>query len=257
MTFVSLGSIRIPALCCGIYGFKPSTSRVPYGGQKDSSVPGMDFLLPSAGPMSTDINALEVFMAQVINSRPAKLDATAIDVPWRFPTGHDIEKLRIGVLPEDPRFQLHPTVKHTLAEAIRRLAAQGHVMIPLDQTKCHIADATETAWKFFMIDDAAYRHVEAGGEPLLPSVVYTHNMARNLDDEFIPKSDLKGCDRLSQLAIFRTKRALICDDWRKIWTENNLDLVLAPSAQSTAVQHDRFGLPPYTTLTNVLDVSML
>lgn len=26
------GSIRIPALCCGTYGFKPSVARIPYGG---------------------------------------------------------------------------------------------------------------------------------------------------------------------------------------------------------------------------------
>lgn len=27
------GSIRIPALCCGTFGFKPTTDRIPMGGQ--------------------------------------------------------------------------------------------------------------------------------------------------------------------------------------------------------------------------------
>ena len=27
------GSIRIPSMCCGVIGFKPSTRRVPFGGQ--------------------------------------------------------------------------------------------------------------------------------------------------------------------------------------------------------------------------------
>lgn len=32
------GSIRIPAFCCGTYGFKPSTDRVPFGGQTNPVV---------------------------------------------------------------------------------------------------------------------------------------------------------------------------------------------------------------------------
>ncbi|KAE8155341.1 amidase signature domain-containing protein [Aspergillus avenaceus] len=209
------GSIRIPSLCCG----------------KDCTEPGMDFMLPSAGPLSHDINALEIFMKRVINAEPAQLDSSVIDVPWRSVPKLNTH-LRIGLLPEDPRFPLHPTVKHTVTEAVRKLRAQGHTIIPLDVAKCHIADSTETAWKFFMIDDAAYKH-----------------------SRFIP--DLNGRDRLSRLALFRAMRAMIMDDWRKIWVDQKLDLVLAPSAQSTAVKHNRFGLPAYTTLTNVLDVCCL
>ncbi|KAK6826950.1 hypothetical protein RU639_004614 [Aspergillus parasiticus] len=192
------GSIRIPSLCCGTYGFKPTASRVPR------------------------------------------------DLPDPPET-----QLRIDVLPEDPRFPLHPTVKHTMNEAVRRLRAQCHTIIPLDVQKCYIADATETAWEFFMINDAAYKHVAAGEEPLVPSVICTHEIARNLEYRFIP--DVNDRDRLSQLAVFRTMRALIIDGWGRIWVDHKLDLVLAPSAQSTAVKHDKVGLPAYTTLTNVLD----
>ncbi|GAB1196670.1 hypothetical protein APSETT444_005945 [Aspergillus pseudonomiae] len=246
------GSIRIPSLCCGTYSFKPTASRVPYGGQKDCTEPGMDFMLPSAGPLSHDISSLTIFMRLVINAKPARFDSSVIDVPWRGLSGQPRTQFRIGLLPEDPRFPLHPTVKHTMNEAVRKLRAQGHTVIPLDVQKCHIADATETAWKFFMIDDAAYKHVKSGEEPLVPSVVCTHNMARNLEYRFIP--DVHDHDRLSRLAVFRKMRALIVEDWRKIWIDHELDLVLAPSAQSTAVKHDKFGLPAYTTLTNVLDV---
>ncbi|KAB8208917.1 amidase [Aspergillus parasiticus] len=235
------GSIRIPSLCCGTYGFKPTVSRVPYGGQKDCTEPGMNFMLPSAGLLSHDINSLDIFMRLVINAEPARFDSSVIDT-----------QLRIDVLPEDPRFPLHPTVKHTMNEAVRRLRAQCHTIIPLNVQKCYIADATETAWEFFMINDAAYKHVAAGEEPLVPSVICTHEIARNLEYRFIP--DVNDRDRLSQLAVFRTMRALIIDEWRKIWVDHKLDLVLAPSAQSTAVKHDKVGLPAYTTLTNVLDV---
>lgn len=247
------GSIRIPSLCCGTYSFKPTASRIPYGGQKSCSQAGMDFILPSAGPLGHDVKSLEVFMKSVIKAGPAVFDSSAINVPWRSLPTMVKPMLRIGSLPEDPRFPLHPPVQRVFSEAIRKLQAEGHIVVPLPESECHVSNATETAWKLFGIDDTAYKHVQAGEEALVPSVLYTHALANNLDYKFIP--DLSKLDRLSQLAVLRTKRAVIVEAWREIWVRNNLDLVISPSAQSTAVEHDRFGLPAYTTLTNVLDVS--
>jgi amidase len=215
----------------------------------------MHFILASVGPLSYDINALEIFMRSVVNARPSLSDSSVIDLPWRSLTDESVVRLRIGLLAEDPQFPLHPPVKRTMAEAVRKLQAQGHAIIPLDAAKCHVANATEIAWKIFMIDETAYRHVHAGEEPLIPSVVYTHAMARSLGSKFIP--DLSGYDRLSQLAVLRKLRAVVIDDWRQIWVDNELDIVLSPSAQTTAVEHDRFGLPAYTTLTNIFDVSLI
>lgn len=45
------GSIRIPALCCGTFGFKPSIGRVPYAGQTGPGRPGMVGIAPVAGPL--------------------------------------------------------------------------------------------------------------------------------------------------------------------------------------------------------------
>lgn len=47
------GSVRIPALCNGQFGFKPSASRVPYGGQASPSRAGSPGVVPAAGPLST------------------------------------------------------------------------------------------------------------------------------------------------------------------------------------------------------------
>ncbi|PYH94668.1 amidase [Aspergillus ellipticus CBS 707.79] len=247
------GSIRIPSLCCGTYSFKPTENRIPYGGQKDCLQPGMDFILAFAGPLGHSVQSLEFFMKAVIGSHPARLDSTVHNVPWRSLAGQQKAALRVGVLPEDPRFPLHPTMKRALSEAARKLQAHGNTLISLENHNCHVANATETAWKLFGIDDAAYRHVQAGQEDLVPSVKYTHGQARNLGYQFIPYLSQK--DRLAQLAVLRSKRALIADDWREIWFDNKLDLVLCPSAQSTAVVHDRFGLPAYTALTNILNVN--
>ncbi|KAF4815201.1 putative amidase [Colletotrichum siamense] len=176
-------------------------------------------------------------------------DATALDVPWRNVPDCGRQNLRIGLVPEDANFPLHPPVKRTLAEALKKLQACGHEIIPLAPDQCHVADATEVAWQIFGIDDAAYRQVEASQEGLVESVKYTHGLAASLRPNFVP--DTTGLDRLDRLAVLNTKRAEICEAWRSAWSM--FDVVISPSAQSTAVEHDRFGLPPYTTLTNVLD----
>lgn len=60
-------------------------------------------------------------------------------------------------------------------------------------------------------------------------------------------------DRLSNANI---RRSAAIENWRKIWNLNKLDAVVGPAAQNTAVEHDMYGLPPYTVFLNVLDVSV-
>jgi len=50
----TMGSVRIPAAHCGIYGFKPATDRV----SQDGLIPA-DPLLDAIGPMARDVDTLE------------------------------------------------------------------------------------------------------------------------------------------------------------------------------------------------------
>ncbi|KIX00791.1 uncharacterized protein Z518_09856 [Rhinocladiella mackenziei CBS 650.93] len=246
------GSIRIPALCCGTYGFKPTSSRIPYGGQASPSLPGLKPIVACAGPLANDFEALEVFTEAVIDSTPAMFDSTAIDVPWRRLKGDAPSQLKIGILPEDPLYPLHPPAKRALTEAVKRLEAEGHQMIPLGAADCHIADATEVACEIFNLEpETSMGHTRASGEPMVPSVARMYGPANVGNYRFVP--DLKKLDSLHKLAALTVKRQEISEHWRQIWSERKLDAVIAPPAQSTAVPHDTFGWPPYTCLLNVLD----
>ncbi|GAB1210210.1 hypothetical protein APSETT445_009000 [Aspergillus pseudonomiae] len=75
------GSVRIPALCCGVFGFKPTACRVPYAGQTSAGRPGMTGIFPSAGPLCHSIRDAELFLRVVLNSRPPDLDDLALDEP--------------------------------------------------------------------------------------------------------------------------------------------------------------------------------
>jgi hypothetical protein len=41
---------------------------------------------------------------------------------------------------------------------------------------------------------------------------------------------------------------------RLVFLENDLDVIIGPGYQATAVPHDTFGVPNYTVLANLVDV---
>ncbi len=247
------GSIRIPSLCDGTYGFKPSSSRIPYGGQASPSPPGVNFLLACAGPLANDIEALKIFSKAVIDSRPALLDSTALDVPWRELQPAKTSKLKLGLIAEDPLYPLHPPIKRSLNEAARLLEAQGHEIIRLDPAECLVAEATEVALAFFATKVAGPDLIQEGGEPAVNSVVLTRRHNSGLAPNFL--KDIDNLHGLDKLAALNVKRSAVIDKWRKLWNKYGFDAVLSPAAQHTALPHDQYGIPPYTVYLNTLDVS--
>ncbi|OCT53037.1 Acetamidase [Cladophialophora carrionii] len=249
------GSVRIPALCCGTYGFKPTSSRIPYGGQATPGLPGWKPITACAGPLANDFEALEIFTKVVIDSVPGALDSTAIDVPWRQLDPTAESKLRIGVLAEDPSYPLHPPVKRALEEAIRRIQADGHQVIQLSAEQGRVADATEVAARLFTLEtETTVGHIKASGEPPVPSVAAQHQPANRGERSFVP--DISKLGKLQQYAALTVKRQELSEDWRKLWSDLKLDAVIGPPAQNTAVPHDTYGWPPYTAHLNLLDVGL-
>ncbi|ORY02840.1 amidase [Clohesyomyces aquaticus] len=248
------GSIRIPSLCCGTYGFKATAARIPDGGQMSPGSEGMSFFLPTAGPLTNNVEALATFSRAVLSTRPALYDSTALDIPWREIADPKTEpKLRVGLLGEDPMFPLHPPVKRAVADAAKTLQAHGHKVIPIPASRAQVADATTLAFAYFFLDGAAMSHITASGEPIVPSVVQVQDTFAAFASNSTFCDDIEGLEAIARLAALNVKRHAIAESWRKMWKDERLDVVIGPPAQSTAVRHDTFGLPPYTLLLNVLD----
>ena len=147
--------------------------------------PGTDFFLACAGPLANDIEALKIFSNAVIDGRPAMLDSTALDVPWRDLQPLNQSKLKLGLIAEDPLFPLHPPIKRALREAIRMLEADGHEIVRLDPAECLVAEATEVALAFFATKVAGPDLIEEGGEPAVNSVVLTRKALSGLAPRFL------------------------------------------------------------------------
>lgn len=123
------GSIRIPALCCGVVGFKPTVGRIPYAGQMSAARPGMLGIAPVAGPLCHTIRDAELLLQVVCNSPAEDLDDGALNLKWdELPQG-EAQRLTVGVLAEDPKYPLHPNMKRSLRIAVQKLKAAGHTIV--------------------------------------------------------------------------------------------------------------------------------
>ncbi|KAI0482954.1 amidase [Xylariaceae sp. FL0804] len=172
------GSIRSPAAANGVFGLKPTTQRLPLGGLS-AAMAGSEAIVPTAGPLSTSVQGLRLFVASVLARRPWLREPGLVPMEWgqrRQPdaaaAGEKEEKkkkLRVGVLRDDGVVRPHPPVARALAELVDKLQASDAVEVVEWKPYRH-----ELAWeiiaKLYFADGGAEAReaVDASGEPWLP-----------------------------------------------------------------------------------------
>lgn len=237
------GSVRIPSLCCGTVGFKPSVDRIPYGGQTSAGRPGAVGIAACAGPLCHSVRDAELFSKVVFNSNAANFDERALGVPWIEPEKKNI--LTIGIMPEDTLFPLHPQMQRCLKMAAQKLEAAGHNLVDLSlEGFPSWSAALDLSFSFFNMDpDHTFvSHIKRSGEPPIPSLKFSFDLGK-------PEVQLRD---LYEMNIAQRKLAV---SMHQLFVKNQLDLIIGPGYQSCAVPHDTFGMPAYTVLWNLLNVS--
>ncbi|KAL9082857.1 MAG: hypothetical protein Q9165_008756 [Trypethelium subeluteriae] len=233
------GSIRVPSVCNGIYGFRPSVGLVPHSGVRDLNVPGADGIRSTAGPMATSIRDCHLFLKTFMQTGTWKYDSTVVSLPW---TNVKVkERLRIAVAENDGIFTPSPPIRRVMKEATTLLEKSKSVeIIPLTlpDVKEHCQNLV-SHWAVSGSDHYLEQFARTG-EPLVPSL-----KAVGLLD--ISGTTLQGFFDLN------VRRAEAAKDYLRLFRDNDIDAILMPPAPHTAVPLDTWSTATYTALWNYLD----
>ncbi|KAH8893597.1 fatty-acid amide hydrolase [Thozetella sp. PMI_491] len=244
------GSIRMPAASTGVYGFKPSCNRIPYGKKTRSAPGGFHNVSGCAGPLCNNFEEIGFFMKTIIAAQPWQRDSTSLAYPWRE-LPELSRPLTIGVLAEDPKYPLHPPVRRALSAAAEKLGKAGHKIVQLGHTSEHsISVSNDLIFKYYAVDpdQTIMKVIRDAREPVVPSLAKMNTFGSL---EAIPSGDIRELAEMNRL------RAGILEYWRTVFVGSDLDVILAPPSQCTAVQHDCWNWIPYTASFNLVDFPAL
>lgn len=245
------GSIRIPAMCNGIYGFKPSEGRVPYGGQEGGQIPGKGqiSLQAVAGPLARSVADLGAVMEEIV-PRAEMFGEDCIPGRWERESGLLPEikprKFTVGVLKSDGLVTPLPPIARILdeaAESLRRTPGVEVVDIPVPPAlkKCQAI-----AGRLMGVDGGGNMLdiIESTSEPLIPWL-----QSRTKRGKPLP---------LPQLAQLQDQRSAIEKELLGMWTLNGdrtkrVDAIIAPVAPHPVPELDRYNAVGYTSSFVLLD----
>ncbi|KAK8000395.1 amidase [Apiospora arundinis] len=235
------GSIRVPSVCNGIYGLRPSVGVVPHGGVRDVTVPGTVGVMSSAGPMATSMRDISLFLRTIMKAETWRYDSTAVSIPWGNMNPKK-ERLRIGLVEDDGLYTPSPPVRRGLKEAADILRGRSDVeIIPIALP--NVGQIYQDLLSYYTLTGSDYYFEQFGrtGEPLVPSLAALTPLLAS------PGTTLKGFFDLN------VRRAEAAKTYLSLFRDNGLDAILMPPAPHTAVPLDTWSTITYTGLWNYLD----
>ena len=122
------GSIRIPAHYCGIYGFKPTDSRISTRGhipEATGILPAVRHML-SLGPLTRSMGDISLIFRQMIGEDPLRTDVPPLSYESR--SGGASTPLRIGWSDRFGEYGVSGEVRRVLFEFLSQCETQGHLI---------------------------------------------------------------------------------------------------------------------------------
>jgi amidase len=237
------GSIRIPAMCEGTFGIKPSWERIPYAGQEGGALPGASKIgIPaSAGPLAHSMRDLELFFSAVSAQQPWTLDPDVVRSLWSSLT-YTGKKLRIGIVRRDGVIEPHPPIARLLDEVKAKLQTSGIETVEMDISPL-FSRCQSLANALFGVEggNAMFDLLESFDEPLSPWL--TTRLKRKPPMPLPKVQELHG------------KREQLRKEFLEIWRveKGEIDAFICPVAPHPVPPIDRYNGVSYTSSFVLLD----
>ncbi|TGO55301.1 hypothetical protein BOTNAR_0248g00170 [Botryotinia narcissicola] len=217
------GSIRTPALSCGIYGLKPSVARLPHSGLSGAH----DGMESDAQPWIGEVGLLPI--------------------PWGSREGVAVENeenrnLKIGIIYTDGVHTPHPPITRVLHSTESTLKEAGHEIIPFP-THLH-APLISTVDAMYLLD---------GGAEYLSHLSITSEPPTSLLQWLLEKKTTKNRTVSEQWKLHK-ERNRIQDAYAKLMLETGVDCIIAPGGVTVANAHEEAKYWGYTSVFNGLDL---
>ena len=275
MVVISISStIRVLIGRIGLYGFKPTSRRLPVGGWS-ATMGGAEQIVATIGPLSTSLEGCKLFTKILIDAEPWHKEPSLLPFPWKAADAFKDRKLKVAVLWDDGVVKPHPPVTRALKEVVEKLKANKNVeVIEWKPYKHHLAwelivsflapfeefvNLSKKANLYFS-DGAAEElsAMEASGEPLRP---LSHHIIT--DNPYVESHTINSMWRSCE------RRDAYREEYANLWNstatskgpygnlEGMVDVILCPVGPSAAPKIDTAKWWGYTSQWNLLDYPAL
>jgi len=260
------GSIRVPAMCNGVYGYKPSVGRIPYGGQQ---LTGMDGLSRSsvqavAGPIAQSMEDIECVLREVVpRAWMFGEDCVSWEKQWmavplardpvmarqRFKGSGSNGEFVVGVLRSDGNCQLLPPIAKIMDEvsgALRTAGAKMNVQVVDLPTPKAWTKAQSVMSKLMGVDGGAEmsRMLLETQEPLVPW----------MSTRFKHGGKAQKLERVAEIQAQRAQleKEMLRDVWQVRADEfgrksRGVDAIICPLASHPVPEIEKYNAVGYTS----------
>ncbi|KAK2747763.1 hypothetical protein FQN57_001793 [Myotisia sp. PD_48] len=242
------GSIRIPAMCLGLYGFKPSVGRVPFGGQDGHVLPGKSRagIQAVAGPIARSMADIDVVMREIV-PRAELWGVDCIPGQWATESPNRSGNFTVGILRSDGRTLPLPPIAKLLdevAQVLRNTDGIDVVEIPVPP---ELGECQSVAFSLMSIDGGEFMNdlLESKQEALIP---------------WLKTRTKRGTPRtIPEVSAIQARRTEIETALMKMWTApgsdktRRVDAIIHPIAPHPVPENDRYNAVGYTSSFVLLD----
>ncbi|KAI1452731.1 amidase [Annulohypoxylon moriforme] len=245
------GSIRSPAANNGVFGYKPTTLRLPADGWT-VAMHGAESILGTMGPLSTSLEGLRLFSKVIIDQKPWLKQPNLAAMDWKdtaelFPN----KKLRVGVIYSDNVVRPHPPILRALTELVGKLKQSPNIEI-VDWSPWKHDLAWSIIASLYFADGGAdvTAAIESSGEPWLPLSKFIL-----VDNPCVKEHTIASLwEAASAREEYRTKYAQLWNETAESSPDAHpIDVILCPTGPGVAPKLETSKYWGYTSQWNLLD----